>query len=718
MTNKEIDTARQIITQTRHSVFLTGRAGTGKTTFLRSLRKEHCKRMVVLAPTGIAAINAGGSTLHSFFQLPFSPYIPGANYSKESFRINRTKLRLIRSLDMIVIDEISMVRADLLDSVDATLRRIRRSELPFGGVQLLMIGDLSQLSPVVTDAEWALLSQHYNTPYFFSSHALSRLSYVTIELTHVYRQTDTDFISLLNHIREGNVDDNVLDTINRRYISNFHPCEGEHYIRLVTHNRMADAINRAELDRIPAKAFTFSAKVKGNFPAFSFPTEDELILKEGAQVMFVKNDPEHRYVNGTIGIVSAINAQGFTVRVESTGTPLSGNDRQVPHFDIEVCREKWENTRYSLNEETAEIEEIVDGLFQQYPVKLAWAITVHKSQGLTFDHAILDVSHSFAHGQAYVALSRLRTFEGLILSTPIPREAIIIDPVVRSFLLSSRGLPDESELQSWQRDGLLAIVSELYDFSAIRHELESFTQFVSKDFPHSRFPRLAELSRMTISHFTMHIDDVSRKFAIQYTSLIQSGATPSAESTLQERLQKAARYFSTTLIEVQQNITALLNICSKAQNKEAKRRCNEYKTQFTELIRQRLGLLEYVRDNGLDMSKYTTDRTRILCGISTESTEKARHIPTPPPDVSVQAHTVLDSPQDTSLYEALRTWRQQRANEEGKRAYQILTNKALEGITQFHPTDHNSLLMISGIGPQKATTYGDEIIRLVLDSQK
>lgn len=721
MANKEIDTAHQIITQTRHSVFLTGKAGTGKTTFLRRLRTENCKRMVVLAPTGIAAINAGGSTLHSFFQLPFSPYIPGANYSKETFRINRKKLRMIRSLDLIVIDEISMVRSDLLDSVDAVLRRIRRSELPFGGVQLLMIGDLSQLAPVVTDEEWQLLSRHYTTPYFFSSHALSRLPYTTIELTHVYRQSDEHFIALLNSIREGNVDASVLNAINRRYKPDFHPEEGKRYIRLVTHNRMADMINRSELERIPNPAFTFSAQVKGNFPSFSFPTEDELTLKKGAQVMFVKNDPEHRYVNGTIGIVSCINPQGFTVRVERSDAATAGsavvkaNETGASFLEIDVCRDKWENTRYSLNEKTAEIEEVVDGQFLQYPVKLAWAITIHKSQGLTFDHAILDVSHSFAHGQAYVALSRLRTFEGLVLSAPIPHDAIIIDPVVRSFLQSSRGMPDDSQMQGWICEGWLAVISELYDFSAVRRELEQLTRLVDRYLPASRYPRLAELCQETTAHFSQKVEDVARKFSIQYTSLVQADANPAANSLLGERLQKAATYFSATLSVTQQNVNALLDICAKAQNKEVKKHTNEHRQQFAELFRQRIRLLEYVRDNGLDQVHYPTCRTRILCGMSVEPGEAEQN-----PKQKIKTGTSLpaanaafDDEGRASLYESLRAWRLRRATEQNRPAFQILSNQVLQNITQMLPADRESLLSVAGIGQVKADAYGDEIIRQV-----
>ena len=300
--NPEVSMAMRLLSTTGTSLFLTGKAGTGKTTFLRRLRTTLHKRMVVLAPTGIAAIQAGGVTIHSFFQLPFTPFVPGTVQSGQArFAMRGQKLKLIQSLELLVIDEISMVRADLMDAVDDVLRRLRRNNLPFGGVQLLLIGDLQQLAPVVREEERTLLSPYYHTLYFFGCRALGKLDYVTLELKKVYRQTDAAFLNLLYSVRQGQAGPDVLRELNNRYRPGFQPSPGEGYVRLTTHNRQADSVNEKELELIQEKPFVFNAKIKGKFPEYAFPTDHSLVLKKGAQVMFVKNDAEKRYFNGMIG---------------------------------------------------------------------------------------------------------------------------------------------------------------------------------------------------------------------------------------------------------------------------------------------------------------------------------------------------------------------------------------------------------------------------------
>ena len=372
MANVERDLAHKIIEHTHTNLFLTGRAGTGKTTFLRQLREESHKRMVVLAPTGIAAINAGGVTIHSFLQLPFGMYIPGSRFSNEQFRFSNRKRKLIRSLDLIVIDEISMVRADLLDCMDAALRRLRTDPRPFGGVQLLMIGDLQQLPPVVREEDRETLMKYYDSEFFFSSRALKQTPFVTIELQKVYRQTDQEFLALLNAVRDNRADDRTLQLLNARYLPNF-KASGATYVRLVTHNHQADNINAQEMAQLAASEKDFRATVEGTFPEGSYPAAEVLTLKRGAQVMFIKNDSsgEHRYYNGMLGEITDISDNTVTVRP---------NDSTE---EIEVGMETWQNSRFTLNEKTNEIEEVVDGTYKQIPLRLAWAITVHKSQGLT-----------------------------------------------------------------------------------------------------------------------------------------------------------------------------------------------------------------------------------------------------------------------------------------------------------------------------------------------
>ncbi len=441
--NPELQLAFDFIQFTNRNVFLTGKAGTGKTTFLHNLKRSSPKRMIVVAPTGVAAINAGGVTIHSFFQLAFHPHIPTANEqpspvgrSQEggNFKMSREKVNIMKSLDLLVIDEISMVRADLLDAVDSILRRYKNHLLPFGGVQLLMIGDLQQLAPVVKEEDWEMLGKYYDTAFFFGSLALQQTDYITIELQHVYRQKDLSFITLLNKIRDNQLDSSALQELNKRYDPEFDPDSDEGYITLTTHNAQAQSLNDSRLLKLPGKIQTFKARVKDDFPEYAYPTAFELHLKTGAQVMFVKNDisKDKLYFNGKIGTIVDIDDDVITVQCPEDPDA------------IPVEKVEWQNMKYTLDDETKEIQETVIGTFTQYPLKLAWAITIHKSQGLTFDKVIIDARAAFAHGQVYVALSRCRTLEGIVLSTPVSQRGIITDPTVSGFVGAiERNHPDQ-----------------------------------------------------------------------------------------------------------------------------------------------------------------------------------------------------------------------------------------------------------------------------------
>ena len=471
--NPELQLAWQFIENTGTHLFLTGKAGTGKTTFLRRLKEHTPKRMVVLAPTGIAAINAGGVTIHSFFQLSFAPFVPETtfNSSQTHYRYSKEKRNIIRSMDLLVIDEISMVRADLLDAVDATLRRYRDREKPFGGVQLLMIGDLQQLAPVVKDNEWELLRKHYETPYFFASHALKETVYMTIELKKVYRQSDTFFLSLLNKIRENKADDEVLNELNRRYQPGFQPQKEEGYIRLTTHNYQAQKVNDRELASLSGKAYHFRAEIEGDFPEYSYPADELLTIKEGAQIMFLKNDPssEKRYYNGMIGEVVTVNDAGIIVRGK-------GNKSE-----FQLLPEEWGNYKYVLNEETKEITEVIEGTFRQYPIRLAWAITIHKSQGLTFERAIIDARNSFAHGQTYVALSRCTSLEGLVLKSKISSRDIFIRKEIVEFsqIFNNQALIEKS-LKESEAELQYGRAAQGFRLGNMQEAVEAFAAAVSK----------------------------------------------------------------------------------------------------------------------------------------------------------------------------------------------------------------------------------------------
>lgn len=420
--NFELDVARFIVEKTDMSLFLTGKAGTGKTTFLREVVRYTKKKCIVLAPTGIAAVNAGAMTIHSFFQFGLGPFVQGVIEPKSDFRINKSKLELIRHLQLLIIDEVSMVRADLMDHIDVELRRIRRNSKPFGGVQLLMIGDLQQLPPIAHGGEDELLRQYYKTLYFFSSAALKSMKYSCIELKNVYRQTDRHFIDILNHARNCTLTSQDISDLNARYIPGFSPKPEDGYIRLMTHNRQVDYVNETELEKLDSKPYTFVAAVTGTFPEESYPTADSLTLKKGAQVMFIKNDPERRFINGTLGEVKSIDKNSIAVRLAESGTVI----------DVEPM--EWQNIRYQFDEESKEISSKQIGRFKQYPLKAAWAITVHKSQGLTFDKAIIDVHAAFSPGQAYVALSRCRTLDGLVLSSPVSASVFMRDNAVDAYM--------------------------------------------------------------------------------------------------------------------------------------------------------------------------------------------------------------------------------------------------------------------------------------------
>lgn len=420
--NFELDVARFIVEKTDMSLFLTGKAGTGKTTFLREVVRYTKKKCIVLAPTGIAAVNAGAMTIHSFFQFGLGPFVQGVIEPKSDFRINKSKLELIRHLQLLIIDEVSMVRADLMDHIDVELRRIRRNSKPFGGVQLLMIGDLQQLPPIAHGGEDELLRQYYKTLYFFSSAALKSMKYICIELKNVYRQTDRHFIDILNHARDCTLTSQDISDLNARYIPGFSPKPEDGYIRLMTHNRQVDYVNETEMEKLDSKPYTFVAAVTGTFPEESYPTADSLTLKKGAQVMFIKNDPERRFINGTLGEVKSIDKNSIAVRLAESGMII----------DVEPV--EWQNIRYQFDEESKEISSKQIGRFKQYPLKAAWAITVHKSQGLTFDKAIIDVHAAFSQGQAYVALSRCRTLDGLVLSSPVSASVFMRDNAVDAYM--------------------------------------------------------------------------------------------------------------------------------------------------------------------------------------------------------------------------------------------------------------------------------------------
>lgn len=608
MNNPELDLAWKIVETTGANLFLTGKAGTGKTTFLKNLRKHSSKRMVILAPTGIAAINAGGVTIHSFFQLPLSPYLPGTTFDrgdKKYFKFSKIKRDIIRTLDLIVIDEISMVRSDLLDAVDAVMRRYRDYSKPFGGAQLLMIGDLQQLAPVIKEDEWTLLSSVYDTPYFFSSKALAVASYYTVELKTVYRQQDLSFISLLNKIRENKATDENIAELNKRHIPGFTPDKNSDYIRLTTHNYQAQAINDHELASLPTNEFVFNAKVEGTFPETSYPADKQLILKQGAQVMFIKNDPDKRFFNGMIGEVVSVDSENIVVRSKDGGQA----------FNLDMA--EWTNSKYTLDDTSKEIKETIEGVFRQYPLRLAWAITIHKSQGLTFDHAIIDASHSFAHGQTYVALSRCRSLEGIVLSSPLQREAMISDNVVDSFVEKlDEHTPTEDNISTLQRKYVVQVLDDLFDFTQLQSSYNMFLRTLDEHF-YRKYPKLlAEYKRVG-----MKFDElikVAQKFKLQYTRLVEGAQQ---EGLLEERIHKAAVYYSSKLSEFE-------ILCDKTKistdNKLIKKQFEERFSTYKSELSLKTRLLKHECDNNVKftVADLLSAKAKILLGITDDTDPK------------------------------------------------------------------------------------------------
>ena len=599
--NEESILAWNIIEKTSANLFLTGKAGTGKTTFLKRLKELSPKRMIVLAPTGIAAINAGGMTIHSFFQLPFSPYVPGTTFGggeQKRYQFSKLKRNIIRSIDLLVIDEISMVRSDLLDAIDSVLRQYRkRHDLPFGGVQLLMIGDLQQLAPVVTPQEEHLLGQHYDTPFFFSSNALKQVGYLTVELKKIYRQQDEQFISLLNQIRENKASEETLQALNQRYIPNFVPPKEGNYIRLTTHNAPAQYINEQQLAALPSQSFSFTADIEGDFPETSYPADFKLTLKPGAQVMFIKNDPQHRFYNGMIGEVIGVktdeNDSKIIVRSKDSGE------------ELELEKMEWTNAKYTLNEKTKEIEETVEGKFMQYPLRLAWAITIHKSQGLTFEHAIIDASHSFTHGQTYVALSRCKTLEGMVLSEPLSRRAIISSQTVDAFS-SQLTAPTQEQISSLELQYIIYCISELFDFYSIRASYEHLMRCLVEFF-NGKYPRVvSEYQKLQV--VLKSLIAVSDKFRVQYTGMLARNPDV-RQAELQDRIHKGAMYFL-------DKIGILIDLIRKSNldtdNKVARKQFEDRFSVFSEDVKLKERLLKYECSAEFTVTDYLKKKAQFL----------------------------------------------------------------------------------------------------------
>ncbi len=686
--NKEAWTAWQCLTRTGVSIFLTGRAGTGKTTFLKNLQASRLRRMAIVAPTGVAAINAGGVTIHSFFQLPPQFIVPGQKLDNAN-HLRKDKLCTIRGIDLLVIDEISMVRPDLLDAIDARLREVRRSNRPFGGVQLLMIGDLLQLPPVVKDAEWDFIRTFYDSPYFFSSQALAKIQYFAIELKKIYRQTDAHFISLLNKVRTNNLNNDDLDKLNSRYIANFNPSDDQQFIRLTTHNDAADSINSLRLAKLDGRAVTYNATKQGTFPDNALPADSSLVLKVGAQVMFLRNDPQGRYYNGKIGHVTALDEDFITVDADSFNP-------------LKITPAEWQNISYTLNKETGEVEQKVEGTFTQYPLALAWAITIHKSQGLTFDNAIIDAAKAFSDGQVYVALSRCRSFEGIVLSSKISSLSIRTNRYVLSYLGSqeSRKL-SSAQLDAFAADHALTVLTELLDFRPITIPAHRILRLLEESYA-TTYPRaiskIDEALHMCDTEIIVNAD----KFVAICKALRIQGADILADDALMQRTRNGAKYFD-------QKVSAILDpILHTADfsldNSQADQQLSNLRNAIAQELQLKHALLNCVIDKGFDPMSIAAERAIAVAheSSSTKNTQTA------------SAAGDESEVENQQLYRALKKWRAEFQQENTSvPLFTILPNRVLMNIADVVPSSFKELGKISGLGKVRLAKYGNEILNIV-----
>ncbi|RAJ73543.1 helix-turn-helix protein [Chitinophaga dinghuensis] len=551
--NVVFNLAADFVNQTNRHIFLTGKAGTGKTTFLKYIKENTRKNTVIVAPTGVAAINAGGVTMHSFFQLPFGPFVPGTKRGFtddivsstdrhslfRNIRFTNDKKALLQELELLIIDEVSMVRCDMLDAMDAILRHFRNKPLqPFGGVQVLFIGDLYQLPPVIPEDEWTLLSQYYNSPFFFDAKAIEQQPPLYIELKKIYRQNEQEFIDILNRIRNDKVEGEDLQLLNKYYRPEFKGNEDEEFIVLTTHNRKADDINASRLAAMPGKLHRFEGKIEGDFSDKALPTELVLQLKVGAQVMFLKNDiaQPRRYYNGKIATVTEIDEDEITLL-------LSGS-----HEEMKLGKETWRNIRYHFNADENSIEEEEIGSFTQFPIRLAWAITIHKSQGLTFERAIIDAGYAFAPGQVYVALSRCTSLEGLVLHSRIGFGSIKTDPRVIEFA-RQESEPNEMvvllevERKKYQASFLL----HLFDWYKMQALIKSHAIWIED----KKIPDFDAALKMTryLSSVIIQQAEVAAKFTVQLHQLLDVVAQTGETEQLEERITKAVGYFTKSIYE-------------------------------------------------------------------------------------------------------------------------------------------------------------------------
>ncbi|MBO9681205.1 MAG: helix-turn-helix domain-containing protein [Flavisolibacter sp.] len=691
--------ASDLVNHTSKNIFLTGRAGTGKTTFLKYIRENCPKQMAVVAPTGVAAINAGGVTIHSFFQLPFSPFIPeakgfiGRNEETTNkhtllgrLRLNTERRKIMQELELLVIDEISMVRCDVLDAIDLVLRHVRfRHSERFGGVQVLFIGDMFQLPPVVKEQEWTLLRDYYKSPYFFDSHVMKEDPPVYIEFTKIYRQTEEKFINLLNKVRNNEMDEEHFYALHNRYQPDFFGGSSDGYILLTTHNEKARQINNEEMSKLPGKIFTYKAEVVNDFPATAFPADELLQLKVGAQVMFIKNDTEkaRRYFNGKIGVITEL--ENDKILVQCKDEPAV----------IEVSKETWENIRYTFDKSTRQLNEDVLGSFSQYPLRLAWAITIHKSQGLTFEKAVIDAGKAFAPGQVYVALSRCTNLEGMVLHSRINPGSLYADNRIVQFTKNILPVEElQQELVAAKKAYQEKVLSSLFDFRKQVNGVKELQAYLLK---HSTSFNLEVLTWADdLLNKFVALQTTAEKFQVQLKRLFELTEKTEENTTLQERLKTAANWFSTEIKPIVEHILQSPAITDSTIHAK----------EYNELLRE-----TYVQ---------SALQNFMLQGFSGKfNMENFHHRKKSfvAPSFGVNAYAGASEKKvelaHPALYYQLKKLRDSICSKKNLPIYFVASSNTLEEMSTYLPQTLEELEQISGFGKSKIETYGDEFLSII-----
>ena len=684
--NEIFDLAYRFVTETNENIFLTGKAGTGKTTFLKFLKDNSTKNIVVAAPTGVAAINAGGVTLHSLFQLPFHPFIPTKNNKEEllaKIRQNKQRQQLLRKMELLVIDEISMVRCDVMDAIDTILRHTRRNyHLPFGGVQLLFIGDLHQLPPVARDQEWSILNEYYESPFFFDSLAIKEQLPLLIELNKIYRQKEDSFVRLLNKVRNNQMDADDFEDLHLRFDPTFRPDRDEKYITLTSHNKQADQKNEQELYKLSGQNFIYKAVVEDDFPENMYPVDFELSLKEGAQVMFLKNDLLKRFYNGKIGVVKELTKDKIIVDCDG--------------IEIEVGKETWDNSRYTLNRGDGKLEQETLGTFTQYPLRLAWAITIHKSQGLTFEKVMIDAGAAFSSGQVYVALSRCTSLGGIVLLSKIASTAIHSNENVikgQQTLAYKGSLPERfagaRQLFTQQ------LLEEIFSFAEVVSAIDQLAFQIQQ-----HQDKLNAESKNWVENFRQHLaadKEVGLKFIGHISFLMKDEPVIEKNTGLQKRISDAANHFVPKMENYMLHLKAHpLN----TEHKEAATPVNEKLNELALALYNCNFYLQYCKQpfsvTGFlqHKLKYVLQKTNLTSYASGTK----------------EAYTDVAN---TELYNTLKRWRDMMVSEENVAIYMVANQATLKEIATYLPLTKKDLLQISGFGKAKVDKYGDDVIEAV-----